>query len=87
MVAVIAVHNIGIAVLIEFVSPNDSTKRKIKFVANARDPRSLLLASTLSQEKLVEYAVDKFLKEKWGDRLARASASPESIHIEVIVLE
>ncbi|WP_435627277.1 hypothetical protein [Candidatus Ferrigenium straubiae] len=85
--AVVAAHNMGKGILIEFASPKNSTMRKIKFVADARAPNSLALASSLSNEKFVAYAIQKFLAEKWGDRLSRVNVASETIHIESIVLE
>jgi hypothetical protein len=84
--ALVAAHDLGIAVLIEFVSPNDSTKRAIRFAAGLGVPKSIALANTLSHEDLIKYAIDRFLNEKRGDRLARTN-SPEVIRTESFVVE
>jgi hypothetical protein len=81
--AVIAAHNNGIGVLIELESlEHSSFKRKIKFVADTRFPKSIAFANILNDEKLIEYAIKKFISEKWGDRLLNTAS--EDVYIEPI---
>jgi hypothetical protein len=84
VVATLANHNIGIGVLIEFQLPEKSARRRIKFVSDPRNPESLLFVRSKSNEELLNYAINRFVNEEWGDRLASSNGGEEHVHVEPI---
>jgi hypothetical protein len=85
VVAIFAAHDRGRAVLFAFLSPIDSTVRRVKFVIFATDPKHVLFAHTHSDEQMLDYAAKRFLDKKWGDLLSRPMPQGEAIPVEAIL--